>query len=406
MAQHKTKQKIKSKEAVSQPSMLSEERIIDSDTDSPEEQEVVLKKPTSKQNTPGKRSIEQTSVSTNGKKRQVSESRSSSDQESAIHEGDDTQDEVSEEESESESSASSPTGSKRPALPTQALPAHKKAKPTPPNAIAPKAFKAPKGFERTTLSASDYADSSTEFLTENLTQKQVWHITAPASFNIRKIKPFEIQDVRSGKPIFSKNGVDYGFLTGLHKTEKLLLPSGDSVQYTHSVAPISGTYHLREMGRSQTKNVADGDTENSEIPFAARSPVASKSPREQPVGLRMRYQPYGSSSNSKSQVPSSSPSTFRMAPELPDSQLEKSARKKARKEKRASQQAKETSQDVDAMDLDPMPSSTIKNPDSGKPSDSATTMVDKVFEAATDTSSQEKKRKKKKKYLITEEADL
>ena len=405
MAQHKTKQKLKSKEAVSQPSMLSEERIIDSDSDSPEEQELVLKQPASKQNTPGKRSIEQTPILTNGKKRQVSESRSSSDQESANHGEDGPQDEVSEEESQSEDDAS-PNRSKRPALPTQAAPAHKKAKPTPPNAIAPRAFKAPKGFERTTLSASDYADSSTVFLTENLTKKQVWHITAPASLNISKIKPFDIQDVRSGKPIFSKNGVDYGFLTGLHKTEKLLLPSGDSVQYTQSVTPISGTYHLREMGRSQTKNVADGDNENSEMPFAARSPVASKSPREQPVGLRMRYQPYGSSSSSKGQVSSGSPPTFRIVPELPDSHLDKSARKKARKERRASQQAKENSQDVDAMDLDPLPSSTIKNPDSGKPSDSATAMVDKVFEAVADTPSQEKKRKKKKKYLITEEADL
>jgi hypothetical protein len=406
MAQHKTKQKIKSKEAVSQPPMLSEERIIDSDSDSPEEQEVVLKKPTSKQNTPGKKSVEQIPVSTNGKKRQVSESRSSSDRGSANNEADETQDEVSEEGSDSQNGASPPSGSKRSALPTHAAPAHKKSKPTPPNAIAPKVFKAPKGFERTTLSASDYADSSTEFLTKNLTQKQVWHITAPASLNISKIKPFDIQDVRSGKPIVSKNGVDYGFLTGLHKMEKLLLPSGDSVQYTQSVTPITGTYHLREMGRSQTKIVADGDKENSEMPFAARAAVASKSPREQPVGLRMRYQPYGSSSSSKSHVPSSSPPTFRMAPELPDSQLDKSARKKARKERRASQQANQASQDIDAMDLDHLPSSTIKNPDSGKPSDSATTMVDKVFEAVADTPSQEKKRKKKKKYLITEEADL
>lgn len=405
MSQHKKKQKTKSKEAISQPSMLSEERIVDSDSDSPEEQAVVLKKPPSKQNTPVKKSIGQTSVLTNGKKRQISELRSSSDEESVNDDENDTQDEASEDESDVENNASR-SGSKRPAAPTQAALAHKKAKPTPPNAIAPRNFKAPKGFERTTLSATDNAASYTEFLTEDLTKKQIWHITAPASLNIRDIKHFEIQDVRSGKPVFSKNGIEYGFLTGSHKTEKLLLPSGDSVQYTQSVAPISGTYHLREMGRSQTKKAAEGDKENSEIPFAATSLVASKSPREQPIGLRMRYQPYGTLPSNKTQVMSSSPPTFHMVPELPESQLDKSARKEAKRERRVSQKATDTSQDVDTMDLDPLPSSAIKNPDSGKPSDSATTMVDRVFEAVTDTPSQEKKRKKKKKYLITEEADL
>jgi len=64
----------------------------------------------------------------------------------------------------------------------------------------------------------------------------------------------------------------------------------------------------------------------------------------------------------------------------------------------------ESSQEADAMDIDITPSSTVKNPESGKPTESATTMVDKVFAAATETPSQEKKRKKKK-HRIEEEVE-
>jgi hypothetical protein len=403
MAQQKTKEKTSQKAPIRQPSMLSQERIVDSDSDGPDEPETVPDTPLSKAPASVKMVIGKQRTYTNGTKHKIAQS--SSGEETANEEDDATEDEASEEESESESYSAPSRTTKRPNPPAQATPPppRKRSKPTQPTAIAPKPFKPPHGFEKITLSASDYAAHSTEFLTGDLSRKQIWHITAPASVNIRDIKPFHIQDVRSGKPIFSKNGVDFGFLAGLHKTEKLLLPDGESVEYAQAKAPISGTYHLREIGRSKTKRDADGDQENSNVSFAASSLVPPKAPREQPVGLRMRYQPYGSLVVSKVQTTSTSPPTFRMAPELPESQLAKSAQKKARKEKKASQQAKVSSQDVDAMDLDPIPGVMVKNPESGKPTESATQMVDKVFEAATENPSQETKRKKKKEHRIAEE---
>jgi hypothetical protein len=406
MAQQKTKQKSSQKAPIGRPVMLSQEKIVDSDSDSPEDTETASKNPASKKRGPVQKSIEKKEAPTNETKHMTPVS--SSDEEMAKEEDDAIEDEASQEESESENGSFPSNSTKRPASSAHVTPApRKKVKPTPPIAIAPKPFKPPHGFEKTTLLASDYAAGSTEFLTKDLTRKQIWHITAPASVNIRDIKPFDIQDVRSGKPILSKNGVDYGFLTGSHKTEKLLLASGEGMEYAQARVPISGTYHLREIARSQAKTHADGDKENSTISFAARSIVNSKKPREQPVGLRMRYQPYGSvvASNGPGFSSTLQP-TFHMLPELPESQADKSARKKARKEKKAGQQAKESSQNDDAMDLDPIPTSMVKNPESGKPSESATRMVDKVFQAATENPSQETKRKKKKKHRIAEEVSL
>lgn len=399
------KQNTKQKQPTSRPSMLSKERIVDSDSDSPEELEAQLKHSTSKHPGPIKKPSEKKKASKNGKKHKTSEPGSSTDAESTNNNKDVIEDEASEEDSDNKSDTSSSSGTKRTASPMVTGPQRKKVKPTQPTAIAPKAFKPPNGFEKTSFPTSDYTAGSTEFLTGDLTRKQVWHITAPASVNIKDIKPFNIQDVRSGKPIFSRNGVDYGFLTGSHQTENLLLPNGENMGYTPAMAQISGTYHLREISRSNIKNDADGDKENSGMSFAAMSAVAPRKPREQPVGLRMHYQPYGNFAASKDHAWSTSPPTPRIVPELPGSKLDKSARKKQMKERKASQQAKDSSQEVDAMEVDPTPSSTVNNPDSGKPSESATRMVDKVFEAATETPSKERKRKKKK-HRIAEEAEV
>lgn len=402
MAQQKVKEKVKQKAATDQPSMLSQERIVDSDSnsDGPAQSETVSETPLPKVGASVKPVLEKKKPSSNGAKA----TELSSGEERADDEDGATEDEASEEEADDQSGSVLSKGTKRPASPAQATPPpRKRSKSTPPIAIAPKPFKPPHGFEKTTLSASDYSATSPDLFSGDLTRKQIWHITAPASVNIKDIKPFDIQDVRSGEPIFSKNGVDYGFLAGLQKTEKLLLPNGEGVEFAQAKAQISGTYHLREIGRSKPKANINGDKENTDITFAARFLVASKKPREQPVGLRMRYQPYGSSIASKTQ-PSSTPlPTFRVAPELPESQLDKSARKKARKENKGSQQAKEGSQDVDAMDLDPIPSSMVKHPESAMPTESATQMVEKVFDAATEKPSQEPKRKKKKKHRIAEE---
>jgi hypothetical protein len=391
-------QQQKQKPAI-RPSVLSEEKIVDSDSDDDQQPHWSSAKAVE---------LPEIKMAADRKKReallkaqkQALVPKPISEVDSGEKET--TEDEASEEESDDGSHASSPSGTKRPVPTKAAAPPRKKAKPTPPTAIAPKAFKLPDGFEKAKLSSTDYAADSTAFLTEDLTTKQIWHITAPASVNIKDIKPFNIQDVRSGKPVFSKNGIDYGFLTGLQKTEKLLLASEESVEYAPAIAPVSGTYHLRELGRSKVGNASDADKENGSVRFTAVSTVPSKKPREQPTGMRMRYQPYGSAPMSKEGTSTISTSTFRIPHELPKSQLEKSERKKQRKEKKTKERG--ASHDASAMDIDQTPSSAVKNPSSGTPAQTASAMVEATFEAATETPVKEKKRKKKHK--LVDEADL
>ena len=397
MPQHKPKQKL-----ASQPSMLSEERIVDSDSDDQEVQQTSADRQTSKASASVIRSAEKKATLTNGKKHETPHSKSSSEGEALLRDEDDEEGEQSGGESDEVSNASSSSGAKRASSAAATVPPRKKARPTAPTAIAPKAFKPPNGFEKTKRPATDYAHDSTAFLSEDLARKQIWHITAPASVNIGEIQSFNIQDVRSGKPVFSKNGVDYGFLTGLHKNERLLLATTEDVEYTPAGAPVSGTYHLREISKSQPKNNAGADKEISGISFAANSTIPPNAPRQQPPGLRMRYQPYGSVQAPKSRISPTSPPTFRMVPELPESRLDKSEKKKQREEE-ISKPRKE-SQDVHAMDVDPTPSSSVKNPESARPAKSASQMVNDAFEAAIETPVTEKKRKKKKKHKVEGEA--
>lgn len=389
MAQQK-----KMQQPASRPSVLSEEKIIDSDSDdqAAEESDSSVGDPLE--------SVESKKRHSRAPKQSLMKSLQKPNSEVESEDEEMAGDEQSRDESNDGSNASSSSRTKRSAPTKVSAPPRKKAKPTPPTAIAPKAFKPPNGFEKARFSPSDYASDSTAFLAQDLTSKQVWHITAPASVSIKDINPFSISDVQSGKPVFSKNGIDYGFLTGLHKTERLLLADGENVEYAPTKVPISGTYHLRELGRSKARSATDADKEKNSISFTALSTVPSKNPREQPAGMKMRYHPYGSTPASKEGGVSTPLPTFRMPAELPESQSDKSERDKQRQEKRAKE--REPSRDADAMDVDPTPSSAVTSPSSGTPAKSASTMVDTSFEVAIETPVKEKKRKKKKHKLADE----
>ena len=373
------------------PSVLSEERITDSDSD----EELQHSKPA---HTIPKHSLKQRKPLANGNEHNKPRPKLSPKVDSSPEENALLETEASEDGSHDDNDLSSSITKKRPVPTAKAAHSKSTAKPTVPSAIAPKAFKHPNGFGKATFSATDYASDTTAFLTENLTNKQVWHITAPASVDIGSIKPFNIQDVQSGKPVFSKNGVDYGFLTGMHKQERLLLANNENVEYAQTTARISGIYHLREIGTLRTKNDATGHEENVGVAFTATSAIPPKKPREQPDGLRMRYQPYGTHVEVYSnQYPTSTTPRPRMAAELPESLLDKSE-KRRRKQQQTLKQVEE-SESADAMDIDRTQFSALRNSSTGTPGESASDMVNKAFEAATDTSVKEKKRKRRHKLI-------
>jgi hypothetical protein len=68
----------------------------------------------------------------------------------------------------------------------------------------------------------------------NLTGKQLWYITAPASVPISAVKQVSLQDVQLGKPALSLDGRNYGFVqdqAGDRDFTKVLIPDGNSTAY-------------------------------------------------------------------------------------------------------------------------------------------------------------------------------
>jgi DNA-directed RNA polymerase I subunit RPA34.5 len=131
----------------------------------------------------------------------------------------------------------------------------------------------------------------------DLTDKQVWHITAPASIPLTLIKGFDLDAVRSGNPILVHEQRHYALFTGSKDPQQLLLPAENGCSYRRSKASISKSYHLREIPNQSQPIVADKEQSADAPAFFAKAPPRAKGPREQPKMLRMRYTPFGIKDN-------------------------------------------------------------------------------------------------------------
>ncbi|KAF2459275.1 DNA-directed RNA polymerase I subunit RPA34.5-domain-containing protein [Lineolata rhizophorae] len=151
-------------------------------------------------------------------------------------------------------------------------------------------FEPPLGFKK--------ADNSTTPETanplRNLTGKQLWHISAPASVPLASIKEVVLEEVLRGAPVLKHNGVDYCFSTdvpGDKRATMALVPTEKG--YTTVPTAFEETLHLQQVVRlpnlgSETHHSSLDQRRNS-----AANGVASRDPRKQPNGLRMRYRPPG-----------------------------------------------------------------------------------------------------------------
>jgi hypothetical protein len=152
--------------------------------------------------------------------------------------------------------------------------------------IAPKPFAAPKGYEAVVVEASDYA-SEMSSLFDNLTDKQIWHISAPDAVSINAIKELDIQAALRGESILSQNGVNYNMQPMPASKDVFLLPEGTKSTYVPNGTNITRRFNLRETsGKPKSK-------EQTPVIFTATKEGADKSIRQQPHGLKMRYYPYG-----------------------------------------------------------------------------------------------------------------
>lgn len=163
-----------------------------------------------------------------------------------------------------------------------------------PVAIPAEPFQPPSGFRELPPDVLDSTAVGFEAVSGDLTGKQVWHITAPASIPLNSIEGFDVDAVRSGRPILTYNGRQYGLTLGAEDSQHLLLPGevGGS-SYKRSRLRVSKSYHLREI-QNHSQSTSSESTQSTEdtIFFAKEQPLA-RPPREQPKMLRMRYKPFG-----------------------------------------------------------------------------------------------------------------
>lgn len=95
----------------------------------------------------------------------------------------------------------------------------------------PAPFKPPRGFELASKDSDDTTISNL-FSKSNLSGKEIWYITAPASVPASAITKISIEHSKGG---ISHNGKDYAFIQDNgdeKKATKLLIPSGSSQDYS------------------------------------------------------------------------------------------------------------------------------------------------------------------------------
>lgn len=186
--------------------------------------------------------------------------------------------------------------------------------------VEPRPYFPPSGYTTIPSTPSSYATEISHIFDDTQQHnKQIWHITAPASVDLSTIKQFVLSDVLAGRPLLEQDGVAYGLHPRLEDKEVLLLPDYASTQYKQSSALIRRSLYLREVIRSDKADktssrkkdthgdtvmtdMADEQTPSVGVAVKSDSPAPvffatvtgqNAPPRLQPAGLRSRWIPYG-----------------------------------------------------------------------------------------------------------------
>lgn len=281
----------------SQPSTLSQERVYDSSDEG--EISDAAKGPIPKHSSKTKPSKKLDGTKDSGTSFKTKPHASKTTLQSATSSSEDVEESDKEEDNDAGSDDASTTTS----VASQESPSHDKPVETPrkkiksnnveTTRIATKPYKPPVGFEPMMLSASDYA-SDLAFLSEDLSGKQVWHISVPDSISIESIHELDIQAAMKGEPILSCDSVAYSMHATPSRGNMILLPQGTDGQYKPSRATIERNFHLQQIPKKTTLS-----GEQAGPIFTAKEAGKPKVVREQPEGLKMRYVPFGAPSIKK-----------------------------------------------------------------------------------------------------------
>lgn len=172
----------------------------------------------------------------------------------------------------------------------------KKTAPSPPPTAAPTpsipstAFIPPKNF--TPIDSSKTHSS----LSSDMVGKQIWHITAPSSLPISEIKAVGLDALTNGSTVLTHKGSEYALAQDAsagNATHSVFLPGKDG--YKASSQPVEKTLRLQQkitlpaLGEKQARTETGGETAAA----AVVSREVGEGVRPQPKGMRMRYKPPG-----------------------------------------------------------------------------------------------------------------
>ncbi|KAL9123161.1 MAG: hypothetical protein Q9187_000277 [Circinaria calcarea] len=158
------------------------------------------------------------------------------------------------------------------------------------------AYKPPNGFGRAKITLPSSSTLSTLFPVADSSNRQLWHITVPATIPINEIQKTSMPNLLKTEAIVSHKGSYYGFVedprSGQDK-KHILIPNAQESQYQSISANVDRTLHLRHLVQlpnltNTTGRRGDGPQESLALPRTHRKFV-----RQQPEGLRMRYRPFG-----------------------------------------------------------------------------------------------------------------
>lgn len=198
----------------------------------------------------------------------------------------------SEREGEPGSSAATTSPSSRKKSPAQEFVSNPKVPP----------YEPPAGFVAASISVHPSSKISEIFAPSNLAGKQIWHIATPASVPITSIKEISVDSIQNGATVLSHKGTDYSLVTEteaeMANNHCLLLPSIQSNDYRPCKTSVFNTLHLQQQLNLPTRAQLSASIPN----LASRPRTHVKAPRQQPQGLKMRYQPFGASSDSDSDM--------------------------------------------------------------------------------------------------------
>lgn len=267
--------------------------------------------------------------------------------------------ESSGEESDEGSESESGEGSERSSAKDNARPARNHIVQAP-HPVRP--FYPPPGFRPTKL--SDTPTTIAALQSSIKAGHQIWYITAPKGVPLTAIENVALQQVLQSEPVLKHKDIDYSFKIEDGKgSSKLLIPNTEG--YESSPIQVERTLHLQQMVNLPSLSAKQADPSRGADAAAPLRAATVKRKREQPEGLRMRFQPIGVvddvaeeeaiPANRDTNVPRAVPQ-FRVPPSLPipavngatkkrkhdetpEKRAERKAAKKAKKEAKSANKA-------------------------------------------------------------------